>query len=133
VLLALNPADKDFGLDEKGRPKLGYNEYDLMDYFFSGIDLLDTKILVKPHPRQDAEAVENYIEENYGGKGFDWIMTRDENLENLIAVSDEVVGATTTVLLIALFAGKPIKSLQPNRSEFGALWTNHYVEEHRVV
>lgn len=133
VLFALNPAEKDFGYDENGKPKLGYDEYDLINYFFTEFDLDNTKVLVKPHPRQDAEKVEKYISENFGDKGFDWMMSGEESLENLIAVSDEAIGSTTTVLLVALFAGKSIKSIQPNRSEFGDLWTNHYIEEHRVV
>jgi hypothetical protein len=133
TLLALNPAEEDFGYDENGKPRLGYDEYDLMDYFFNEFDLRGARVLVKPHPRQDAVKVEKYISENFGEKNLDWIMTGDESLEDLIAVSDEVVGSTSTVLLVALFAGKSIKSIQPNRSEFGALWTNHYIEENRVV
>ena len=86
------------------------------------------RLIVRPHPRQDAEAVQAAVT----------VLTLPDvdcsvsvgDTEQLIAEADQVWGSTTVALMAALLAGKTICSYQPHRSQAGAEASNPYLEQH---
>ncbi len=88
------------------------------------------RILVKPHPRQDAGAVTSEIAarrqsgvavEIFNGK-----------TDDLIGLASEVWGMTTVALNVALALGKPIRSFQCGRNEAGVRASNPHIEPYLV-
>jgi hypothetical protein len=88
------------------------------------------RILVKPHPRQDVSAVARELEavrpagietELFGGE-----------TEHLIASASEVWGMTTVALMVALAAGKPIRSFQCGRNDTGVRASNPHLEPYVI-
>jgi hypothetical protein len=90
-----------------------------------------TRLLVKPHPRQNIRAVEAAIQGIRNG-GYPAQVYEGET-ERLIAAAREVWGMTTTALNIALASGKPIRSFQIGRNEAGARMSNPHIEPFAVV
>jgi hypothetical protein len=89
------------------------------------------RLLVKPHPRQNIDAVTNEIAilqknqrvaELYAGE-----------TEALIATADEVWGMTTSALNVALAVGKPIRSFQIGRNAKGERASNPHIEPFAIV
>jgi hypothetical protein len=89
------------------------------------------RIFVKPHPRQDASVVEEVVR-FWRERGVDYQLYRGET-EPLIAMADEVWGMTTIALIVALRAGKPIRSFQVGRTAAGKLASNAYIEPYVVL
>jgi hypothetical protein len=88
-------------------------------------------LLVKPHPRQNNDIVEDEIgrlnkirkvAELYSGE-----------TERLIAVAEEVWGMTTSALNVALAVGKPIRSFQIGRNVRGERASNPHIEPFAIV
>lgn len=88
------------------------------------------KILVKPHPRQDAGAV---ARELAGLQRSDVeIEIFNGVTEDLVALASEVWGMTTVVLNVALAVGKPIRSFQCGRNDAGARASNPHIEPYVI-
>ena len=91
---------------------------------------MDKRILVKPHPRQDAYAVAQAL--------LAWCVrgTRYEiyqgDTEHLIAMAEEIWGMTTIALNIALAAGKTVRSFQVGRTAAGERASNAHIEPYVV-
>jgi len=84
------------------------------------------RILVRPHPRQDARAVARELAIlRHAGVEAD-IFTGDT--EYLIAIAEEVWGMTTIALNAALAIGKPIRSFQNGRNAVGVRASNPHIE-----
>lgn len=116
VLLALEPIEE-LGYLDDGTPFLGFNEFTMMKYFFERMDYSSSKILIKPHPRHEAGTIKRFVSEKISSAGYDYEFVENEDLNNLLAIADEVVGMTSTVLIIAHKCGRKIKSLQIGRNE----------------
>ncbi|HDY87002.1 MAG TPA: hypothetical protein ENH82_02675 [bacterium] len=113
ILFLSEPIEKD--LD--GKSGLGYTEYSILTYFFNNFALYNAKVLIKPHPRQDIKALRSFLANEINHMEIDYELAEGLSLEEFIAVSDEVFGITTMALVIALKAGKKIKSIQVGRNE----------------
>jgi hypothetical protein len=117
VLMLLDP------MPEPGDPDLGY---DALDALAAAVDALDTMtawapgacLLVKPHPRERSGRLAA-MSAAWCRQGIDVRLVTDPP-EDLIPIADQVWGMTTTALLIARAAGKPIRSFQPHRTAAGA-------------
>jgi hypothetical protein len=134
ILFLLEPIEDDFGFDSQGKPSLGYTEYTISKYFFDNVqDRENTKILIKPHPRQDQDKIRDFLSRNVTDSGFDVDLIERGDLESLIAVADEVVGITTVALITALKTGKKITSIQVGRNEHGCRLSNEYLERNLVL
>ena len=131
-LFLLEPVHDDFSIDEFGKPSLGYDEYTILKYYFDNYQLQNAKVIIKPHPRQDIYALNLFIGK-IDHSLFDYYVDDEHVLELLIAVSDEVFGITTAALIIALFSGKPIKSIQVGRNEKGRNESNEYFERNLII
>jgi hypothetical protein len=89
------------------------------------------RLMVKPHPRQDIDAVK------------DEVMRLDRNhrvaevyageTDRLIATAGEVWGMTTSALNVALAVGKPIRSFQIGRNANGERASNPHIEPFVIV
>ena len=130
VLFLLEPIEDDFGYNNDGTPFIGYTEYSILSYIFSMPDFEDALIIIKPHPRQDVEKIKAFLMV-YAHR--DILLLDNEKLENLIAIADEVIGMTTVALIIALKAGKKIRSIQVGRNERGKILSNSYFEKNIVL
>ena len=85
-----------------------------------------TRLMVKPHPRQDQALIADGLREFIlAGVNADLYAG---DVEALIAQSEEVWGMTTIALNAALAAGKRIVSFQPARSPKGVLASNPHIE-----
>ena len=80
------------------------------------------RLLVKPHPRQDAAVIGAAVA-SLGG-----VSLYDGDTEELIARAEQVWGMTTIALITALQAGKTIRSFQIGRNELGRIASNAYIE-----
>ena len=58
---------------------------------------------------------------------IDFVILADIDLNLLLASVDEVIGMTSTLLVIALKCGKKIRSLQIGRNENGTKFSNPYI------
>jgi hypothetical protein len=132
ILFLLEPVEEDFGFDSWGEPVLGYTEYSIIKHFFEKFPLDNTKVIIRPHPRQDMGQVRRRVSE-FAKAGVDYVVSREPSLEESIAAADEVVGITTVGLMIALKAGKKIKSIQVGRNEKGRQLSNEFFEKNLVV
>ncbi|MCX5815846.1 MAG: hypothetical protein NTX75_06325 [Proteobacteria bacterium] len=130
VLFLLEPIEDGLGYNSDGTPFLGYNEYSVLRYILSLPDFDDVQMIIKPHPRQDIEKIKMFLLP-YAHR--DILLVENEKLENLIAIADEVLGMTTIALIIALKAGKKIRSVQVGRNERGKNLHNPYFEENIVL
>jgi hypothetical protein len=90
-----------------------------------------TRLLIKPHPRQNVEEVEAAIE-RLRDRGHTAQIYEAET-ERLIATAWEVWGMTTTALNVALASGKPIRSFQIGRNEAGARMSNPHIEPFAII
>jgi|TARA_Y100000294_G_scaffold51167_1_gene48198 hypothetical protein len=124
ILLILEPIQDDFGADRYP----GYNEFTIIDYFFKHQYSPDTRALVKPHPRHNMKVISSYFQERYGANGFDVQIIQHEKIENLISISDLVVGMTSISMIPAIKINKPVISLQIDRNDFGKTLSNPYLE-----
>ena len=118
ILLVLEPRLSDSGKSD-GLPLRGYDEFSFLDYFAEKYDWNDSRVIIKPHPRQVVSEISEYIERATSFDEMDYEMAAEADLDELLAMADEVVGMTSTVLILALHCGKKITSIQPNRSEEG--------------
>ncbi|MBU1055050.1 MAG: hypothetical protein KKC46_14670 [Proteobacteria bacterium] len=132
-LFLLEPVYKDFALNEVGEPLLGYTEYTILKYFFSNYSVLNTKVIIKPHPRQDIDELLQFLETNISQSLYDYTVDMEHDLEFLISIADEVVGMTTVALIFALKAGKKIRSIQVGRNEYARQLSNKYFENNLTV
>jgi hypothetical protein len=90
-----------------------------------------TRLLVKPHPRQDIRSVEAVVED-FRSAGHAAQIYEGET-ERLIAAAREVWGMTTIALNVALASGKRIRSFQVGRNEAGARMSNPHIEPFAIV
>jgi hypothetical protein len=88
------------------------------------------RILVKPHPRQDVEAVASELAAR--PRSAVAVDIFDGKTDDLIAMASEVWGMTTVALNVALALGKPIRSFQCGRNEAGARASNPHIEPYLV-
>jgi hypothetical protein len=90
-----------------------------------------SRLLIKPHPRQDPGAVNDEIamlSRNHGA-----VELYSGETERLIAMAEEVWGMTTSALNVALAVGKPIRSFQVGRNARGERASNPHIEPFAVV
>ena len=101
----------------------------------SAIDLFsetycNATLLVKPHPRQSKEEVEALL----SIRGCPAVRMVDEDFpEQFVAISDEIWGITTVLLVVALKADRRIKVFMPQRTKAGAAESNVHIEPYVVV
>jgi hypothetical protein len=88
------------------------------------------RILVKPHPRQDVDAVAGELAARRQSGAVVEIF--NGKTDDLIAMASEVWGMTTVALNVALALGKPIRSFQCGRNETGARASNPHIEPYLV-
>jgi hypothetical protein len=88
------------------------------------------RLLVKPHPRQDLEAVRSELQ-RIEANGVTVQLYAGET-EPLIAVAEEVWGMTTVGLNIAISAGKRIRSFQVGRNAAGIRASNRKIEPYVI-
>jgi hypothetical protein len=88
------------------------------------------RILVKPHPRQDVDAVARELAVRHPLRVTAEIF--DGKTGDLIALASQVWGMTTVALNVALALGKPIRSFQCGRNEAGARMSNPHIEPYLV-
>jgi hypothetical protein len=88
------------------------------------------RILVKPHPRQDVDAVARELTARRSSSLAVEIFSGET--DDLIAMASEVWGMTTVALNVALAVGKPIRSFQCGRNEAGARASNPHIEPYLV-
>ncbi len=130
ILFLLEPVEDDFGYNSDGSPFLGYNEYTILHHILSQVDLENVQLIIKPHPRQDLGKIGSFL------KGYEHqqiLLTVNEKLESLIAIADEVWGMTTIALIIALKAGKKIRSFQVGRNDRKENRLHPYFEDNLVL
>lgn len=130
VLFLLEPIEDGFGYNSDGTPFLGYNEYSILRYILSLHDFDDVQMIIKPHPRQDIKKIKRFLIP-YAHR--DILLLDNEKLENLIAIADDVLGMTTVALIIALKAGKKIRSIQVGRNKRGENMSIPHFEENLVL
>jgi hypothetical protein len=90
-----------------------------------------SRLLVKPHPRQNPAMVQEQIamlSRNHGA-----VELYSGETERLIAMSEEVWGMTTSALNVALAVGKPIRSFQVGRNARGKRASNPHIEPFAIV
>src|SRR5690606_19732642 len=87
-------------------------------------DYQDSTLLIKPHPRQDVSDVKHYLNASEIPENVS--LVEESEGEPFIALSDEIWGMTTVLLVVALKAGKPIKVFMPGRTEAGARESNDH-------
>jgi len=126
-LFLLEPITTDHGLEDS-IPKLGYNEYTILDHYFRNYVTEDTFTIIKPHPRQNIQALETFL--NNASFPSPYKIVADEGLEELIFMADTVFGMTTVALILAHFAGKAIVSLQIGRTDFARSLSSEYLENY---
>jgi len=132
VLFVLEPLEKDFGYLDNGEPFLGFNEFSAIEYFFSNMNYQDSKILIKPHPRHEKDKVRSFLEKNMAVRNFDYGILEKTDLNLLLNAADEVIGMTSTVLMIALKCGKKIRSIQVNRNANAVKISNPYLTPYLI-
>ena len=133
ILFLLEPKEDDFGYDKNGKPLFGYNEYTVLDYFLTCYPLKNTKVLIKPHPRQDLAKLDSFFSENPSCQDRDLEVVKHSSLEEMLAIADEVTGMTTVALVTALKAGKKIKSIQVGRNELAMQHSIEYFEQNLII
>jgi len=89
------------------------------------------RIVVKPHPRQDAATVAGELSV-FTRRGVPAHLDMGD-VESLIKRASEVWGMTTVALNVALAVGKPIKSFQVGRNAAGARASNPHIEPFAVT
>lgn len=130
-LLLLDPFCQDFGMGPHDRDKVGYTEYVVMDEYARRFAQPGRPLLVKPHPRQDGEAVARYLARRH--PDLDARLLAQPGLDLPVAAADRVFGMVTIALVIAHLAGKAIVSLQPGRTEAGAQLSSPHLERHLAI
>jgi hypothetical protein len=104
--------------------------YDWKSALAAAVDLASKqdrmRVVVKPHPRQNVEAVERELAK-WRDNSVRLELFQGE-VERLIAEADEVWGMTTVALNVALAVGKPIRSLQIGRNDKGRRASNPHIE-----
>jgi hypothetical protein len=108
ILLALEPLRKDNRAEN-----IAFDEFDVIRRFFRELDRENVKALVRPHPRQSLEEIAPLADREAKMAGVEYEYVGNDSMNDLLAVSDEVIGTTSTTLVIALKLGIPIKSLMP--------------------
>ncbi|WP_417613206.1 hypothetical protein [Owenweeksia hongkongensis] len=99
-----------------------------MDFFIEQYD--DATLLVKPHPRQSKEEVLEFLSTRACPRVH---MVEEDNPERFVAISDEIWGITTVLLVVALKAGRKIKVFMPERTPAGAAESNVHIEPYIVA
>jgi hypothetical protein len=114
VLILLDP------LPKPGDPDLGYDALDALAAMADAVaaGCPGACLLVKPHPREEPDRLAPALAA-WRRQGLECRPVAGPP-EALIAIANQVWGMTTTALLIAQAAGKPIRSFQPHRSAAGA-------------
>ena len=130
-LFLLEPLKDDFGTDSSFGNFLGFTEYDSLEYYFNNMSGVNTKTIIKIHPRQNLEEWDEYLKSKYADKNYE--LVRDKNVDFLIAAANEVYGMYTIALIIACKAGKKINSVQVGRNEFASSCSSYYLEKNVVV
>lgn len=84
------------------------------------------RLMVKPHPRQDIDAIKAEVARLDGDHGVAEVYAGET--DRLIATAAEVWGMTTSALNVALAVGKPIRSFQIGRNAKGERASNPHIE-----
>lgn len=128
----MEPNCEDFGLEPYDVSYLGYTEYTTLDYVLKQERKDGGVLVIKPHPRQNMDVFQSCIQQYSDKELRGCFVITDKPLELIIAAADRVLGMTTVVLIMALKAGKPIVSIQKNRTERGKKMSNIYFENYLV-
>lgn len=126
-LFIMEPIREDFlrvnGIDP------GYDEYSILDYFLTHCREVDSKVLIKVHPRQSIKEVQDFLRsERLGGENPFVQVVTGEKIEDLIGIADEVYGMTSIALNVAIRCGKRVRSIQVGRNECGKSLSNSQLE-----
>jgi len=117
-LFLTEPVRQDYFLTNRLDP--GYDEFKALEAFLARHAGPEDLACVKLHPRQDRAGMEAFL----AGRAA----VVEGTLEELIAASDHVYGMTSTALHVAIGAGKPVTSLQPGRTPYGATLSHPALE-----
>lgn len=120
-------------VDRKGTELLGFDWQNCLDLAIAYMEKYEphSKLLVKPHPRQDFNEIKTHID-GLNSKTFIDIV-REPDSEPFIILCDEVWGMTTVLLVIAQRWGKPIRAFMANRTATGALDSNAHIEPYTIL
>lgn len=128
LVYLMEPNCEDFNLEPNDQEYLGYTEYTVLDYILNQEKNGENVLVIKPHPRTTMDTLTTFMQ-NYPDPTLqDCLVVTDEPLELILAAADTVLGMTTVVLIMALKAGKPVKSIQLNRTERAKKMSNVYFE-----
>ncbi len=106
----------------------GYNSNSIINYLKTFIDKKHTDcfFIFRPHPRQNNKNVKEMLKKIL--VNCKWKVDYTSDVSTLIALSDEVWGSTTILLIAALKLKKKILSFQINRNKLGIESSNPYIE-----
>jgi hypothetical protein len=79
------------------------------------------RLLVRPHPREDAAGLQRLVD---GIKGLDAVVSADCDPREVVMASDLVCGMTTILLVESCYLGVPAVSVQPGLDGRDPLPTN---------
>lgn len=119
----LEPLEADFP-----EHRIGYSEYSILEYFFEHLADPSAVVIVRPHPRQDVEQVRSRLAA-INTRGTRHVVSDLGTAPDLIAAADEVFGMTSIALILSIMSGKPTKSVQVGRTEYGCKLSNPQLEK----
>lgn len=129
LLYLMEPNCEDFNLEPNDQEYLGYTEYTVLDYILNQEKNDQNVLVIKPHPRTTMKTLTTFLQ-NYPEPTLqDCLVVTNEPLELILAAADTVLGMTTVVLIMALKVGKPVRSIQLNRTERAKKMSNVYFEQ----
>jgi len=143
ILFVSEPVGLDQGYSiQQNLEYRGYTEADVLEILLSSIceNTQKTGVLVLPHPRQNADQLEE-LWVKLGGKQYGYIV-RNLRGRNLLPFAEGVAGMSSTLLYEAWLVGKPVISIQPGlRNESlrmmqdreGVVFIDDYKIAHRKV
>lgn len=119
-LFASQPSESFYG------NSLGYTEKTVLRELLDAITFIpnvdrDVSVLVKVHPREKKEDLENIVK---GYKYFQIIVDQSYPTRETILASDAIISSTSTVLIESSYLEKPSISLQPGLKVEDMLITN---------
>lgn len=113
IVFASEPVAHDMG------DRLGYNEQKVLRMVLEAVRGLPATLIVKPHPREAPDLLREVVWQSGVPVQFELHLTSRETL----AGADTVMGMTSIFLVEAALAGRPVLSVQPERSSD---WTGHF-------
>jgi hypothetical protein len=126
IVFASQPIEKYRGGNPEREDFLGFTEKTSRDALIDALNDIKNKsgakfsLFIKLHPKEDLGGY------NISKKcDFPVFVNQDADPRRLIFSADIVTGITSVFMIEAMFAGRPVISIQPNLSKRDFLFTNH--------